>query len=136
MELLPYYIIHLEWLQHFHWSSVDHKTSTLFALGSGVCTCPLEFTSGYPLLFPSVSSLTLTFSILIRRLWVLLDAPFSKTFPSLFDIPSADILYQPVHFCSYTTNVTVYLSGLILEELVQEIATIGKYRLILNINSV
>ena len=36
----------------------SHKTSGLFTLGSGVCTCPLELPSWYHLLCPSVSSLS------------------------------------------------------------------------------
>ena len=93
----------------------SNKTYALFALGSGVCTCPLGFLSWYPLLCPSVSSLILKFSILIQRLRASLDVPFNTTFPSLFDFPSADILYPPV-LSSYTANVTAYLSGLILDE--------------------
>ena len=94
----------------------SYKTSGLLALGSGVCTCPLELPSWYPLLCPSVSSLILKFSILIHRLWASLDAPFNTKFPLLFDFPSADILYHPVHFSSYTRNVTAYLIGLIQDK--------------------
>ena len=51
-----------------------------------------------------------------QRLWVSFHAPFNTIFPSLFDFPSADILYPPVHLSLYTTNVTAYLSGFILDE--------------------
>ena len=94
----------------------SHKTFGLFALGSGVCTCTLELPSWHPLLCPSVTSLILKFSILIRRLWASLAAPLNPTFPSLSDFSSADIWYPSVHFSSYTANVTAYLSGLILDK--------------------
>ena len=42
-----------------------HKTSGLFGLGSGVCTCSLERPSWHPLLCPSVT-LIHKFSIVIR----------------------------------------------------------------------
>ena len=90
--------------QILSWPS--HKTSGLFTLRSGVCTYPLELPSWYHLLCPSVSFLIPKFSILIRRLWASLDAPFNTIFPSLFDFPSADTLYPPVHFSPYTANVT------------------------------
>ena len=94
----------------------SYKTFALFALGSGVCTCPLELPSWYPLLCPFVPSLMLKFSILIRRLWASLDAPFITTFPSLFFCLETSCTHQFTLAHINTTNVTAYLSGLILGE--------------------
>ena len=116
------------------WPSL--KKSALFAPASGGCTCPLELPSWYLLLCPSVSSLILKFSKLIRRLWSSLDTPFNNiSIPVWFSICRHLVRNSSLRliYCKYNClSQWLYTGRIFLIMLYfqrQEIAIIGKYRL-------